>query len=265
MPPRRVSPAMKHSSSDAKPGAHKKQRRETDDITPVITRVRSALSAIEALPEDVRTMISGVLQNAAAVPKPDRHAFQAEMLDMIANALTHEEQRLEAALQATKETVTGAEAARAEAESKRDAAKADLEAKERSAQEQGKTCESARQAEKDATAALRVAQGEQEDLGQVSSALQKTSEAEWAVYNESLKDLKQAPTPEGEEAVPTLGARVAEKDVNAVLAVLERAKLDTLCSRGRPRLCRSSRRSVASSTISFGTPWRRPLRSARPK
>jgi hypothetical protein len=216
---------MKRCASNTEAGTHKKQRRE-NDIAPKVAAVRTTLTAIEALPEDVRNMLSTSLAIAASVEKPARHEFQVGILEMVARALFQEEQRLEAALQVAKDGFAVAEDAKAAAEKTRDDAKADFEAKVQSAADQAATLERAKQAQKEAAAALKGAQSEQENLAKEAKELQKTSSAEWLVYTENLKALRREPL-EGETEPAKMDGRTLKKHVGKVVDALKSAKADS--------------------------------------
>lgn len=218
---------MKRQQSNTDAGAHKRQRREMGtDLAPKITHVKSVLKEIEALPEDVRTMLGASFGSAASVEKLQRHEFQAEVLEMVGRGLSQEEHRLEAALLVAKGSLEDAEGTKAAAEKKLDDAKADFEGKVQAVAEQEAALGRAKQAQKDAGSALKTAQGEQENLAKDVKDLQKTSAAEWAVYTENLKVLRREPAEGEAQATAKMDGRVLKKHVGKVVDALKSAKAD---------------------------------------
>mmetsp|Transcript_102631 Transcript_102631/g.162040 ORF Transcript_102631/g.162040 Transcript_102631/m.162040 type:complete len:372 (-) Transcript_102631:161-1276(-) len=150
-----------------------------------VAAVVNTLTATEALPADLRSLLKSTLPLVLDTNKADRHAFEAEIVDKAGESLSIAQKACEAehkaALAKQTEVVSPAE------RTKRDAAKKDAEAKMNAAHDTVSACDNAKKtadsAVEDAESGLKSAQKDEKDAGKVKAKTLSTKDSLTAAIN----------------------------------------------------------------------------------
>jgi len=206
---------MKRPAAASKGPAKKRPAKNTAKVM----EVAAALSKAEALPESCRTMLATMIKESLTVYAAERHAFQAQIVDMAANTLSGIKKKLEQDITGAQATVDSADAEKASRTAANEAAKAKLAALTEAASQAKDTMRTDADAEKAATKGVIAAEerikAKEEELATVGDKKAKLETTIKDVY-EPAKTTKAAGA-EGRSALATLGKVFGEFGLEASL------------------------------------------------